>query len=739
MLAKILSYAQGKETDRRVDAFFSCIPMAYCGFLQGQDPIWSAEFTQLLGLDTIRTIDDIQKALTPSDAAALEGLYIQLKDHQEHFTLNCTVEATGTCLRLFGRIGTQENNTAIYHILWAQDISQDVDKKNELHEKIETADHDITVLNAVLDHLPIPVWARNLSEKLTYCNQIYANWVGQERDKALENNTPLPLTLQKDSLQFENRGRIIIDGKRHIIDVVERNAAEAAIQVGFVVDGTEEERLETELKRQHRATQELLGNLSSAIAVFAADTSLEFYNQAFSNLWDLKESWLNNKPQLGLIMEQLREERKLPEQADFRSYKKSWVDLFTSLLEPKQDMLYLPDGRALRMLTIPHPMGGLMMTFEDVTSRLELESSYNTLIAVQRETLDNLGEGVAVFGSNGQIRLWNPAYLKLWNLDEQALANQPHVSSLVALKQDSFGKKQDWDAMRNKLISFALERREKWEELTLGNGKHLECVTATLPDGGMMVTYRDITTSIQAEQALTERNSALQAADNLKSEFLANVSYQLRTPLNAIMGFSEILTNEFFGKLNPKQGEYTAGITEAGQRLTSLIDDILDLSSIEAGKLELDITQTPIQAMIDDLYEIAKDWAAREGLKTKLVCDEDIGLADIDDKRVKQAMLNLLRNAIAFTPRGGRITISAENGPKNTIILSIEDTGVGMNEVETQDFLKPFTRGETQSGTGLGLTIVQHMTQLHKGTMDVTSAPDKGTKITLTLPRKYKA
>ena len=740
LISRLLSIFKPDRTDHRVNAFFSCVPIAYCGFHKNEDPIWSSDFTDMLGVSGIRRLEDIQESLSPSDAAALEGYILQLQETGEAFTLDCTAEKTGIHLRLYGRLGNSEGTNEPYLIFWAQDISQDKDRLEDARTEIETAKKRNLTLSVLLDHLPVPVWARNADKNITYCNETYGQWVQKDTDSVVQDNIKLPVTPQKDALQFESRGRIIVDGKRRIIDIVERDDAETGIQTGFVVDGTEEDRIRTELTRLNRATQELLGNLTSAIAVFAADTTLEFYNTAFSSLWDLKESSLNTKPSLGNLMEQLREERKLPEQADFRSFKKSWVDLFTSLLEPKQEMLYLPDGRALRMLSIPHPMGGLMMTFEDVTSRLELESSYNTLIAVQRETLDNLNEGVAVFGSNGQLRLWNPVFRTLWSIEEEFLAKQPHISDLVTYQKHLFDEGKPWQHARETLTSFALSREDQQTDLVLNNGIHLECVTVSLPDGGKMVTFRDMTDAVQAEKALTERNMALEAADNLKTEFLANVSYQLRTPLNTIMGFGEILTNGFFGPLNERQNEYAMGITEAGTRLTALIDDILDLASIEAGKLELDIERTPIQTMLNGLFDIARDWAAREDLIVTLDCPEEVGFAEIDPRRIQQALVNLIQNAITYTPTGGHITLIAENRGKDSVAITVQDTGVGMEDADIETLLKPFTRGTAQdnSGSGLGLTIVQHMADLHDGRLEIASTPDRGTQATLILPRRHK-
>jgi PAS domain S-box-containing protein len=203
--------------------------------------------------------------------------------------------------------------------------------------------------------------------------------------------------------------------------------------------------------------------------------------------------------------------------------------MFTGLIDPYEDMLHLPDSSALRMLVIPHSMGGLMMTFEDVTSRLELESSYNTLIAVQKETLDNLGEAVAVFGSNGRLRLSNPSFGNLWGLHPEDLEGEPHVTTIVE-KTKPFFTKEEWPARKEELVARGLDRTLHEGRLTRADGSLVDFTTVPLPDGGVLLTYSDVTDTVRVENALREKNAALEAAEQLKLDFLANVSYQLRTP-----------------------------------------------------------------------------------------------------------------------------------------------------------------------------------------------------------------
>ena len=338
-------------------------------------------------------------------------------------------------------------------------------------------------------------------------------------------------------------------------------------------------------------------------------------------------------------MEDLRSRRRLPEHADFPRYKREQLAKFTSLIEPAEDLLHLPDGTTLRMLLVPHPFGGLMFILEDVTNALALESSYNTLMAVQQESLDNLAEGIAVFGGDGRLKLSNPAYARIWNLRQEDLNGEPHLVELVEKMKHFFDYGDDWEGFKRETIAGTLERAAGNGRLERVDGSVVEFSSVPLPDGAVLTSFLDVTDSVRVEQALRERNAALEAADRLKSEFIANVSYQLRTPLNAIMGFAEILANQYFGPLNERQLEYSRAVLDSGQRLLLLINDILDLATVEAGYMVLERAPVDIPAMLGSVIGLTRDWARKQNLKLDVDYADDIGTIDADEKRLKQADL----------------------------------------------------------------------------------------------------
>ncbi len=741
----------------QLEAFLSATPWEYCGFTAQGQVAYSPGFASLLNLRDIRSIDDIQTALSASDAAALEGLFERLRNEGENFTLSARTTDRSRTVKITGRRGKPINHSdLVFHILWAEDItlaSREQDLQNTLRH---SAEEERDRLQITLDQQPYPVWMRNNRTEIIWCNRAYARdldttpatVIAEQRELTVKPakktanpaaNRVLAQAALDQGVAQNLRGHMIVAGQRKLVNIIETPTPGKNQTIGMALDVTREEELETEQKRYAAANKELLEQLGSAIGIFDAQQKLEFYNTAFSQLRSLEEQYLNTGPKLGDLMEKMRENRRLPEQADFRRFKQSWLNMFTGLIGPHEDMLYLPNGNALRMLIIPHPMGGVMMTFEDVTSRLELESSYNTLLAVQNETLDNLTEGVAVFGGDGRLRLSNPSFAALWGLHPEDMKDNPHINRLIEKQRGRFST-ESWPSARDILLRQVIERASNDGMLVRNDGSHISWSTVPLPDGGVLITHIDVTDKVRVENALREKNDALETAEQLKLDFLANVSYQLRTPLSAIMGFNEILQNEYFGPLNAKQKEYTSGTHEAGERLIQLIDDILDLSTIEAGQMMLSNDNVVISDIMQNIYNLTREWAGKEGVIVQLDVGQDTGNIQADERRLKQVLLNLMRNAINFTPEGGKIMLSAHRTPTG-IQFSVRDSGAGIPEDEQERLFQPFERapsGQTHvrgsRGAGLGLSLVKTIIELQGGKVLMDSAPNQGTTVSVILP-----
>lgn len=761
-----LSGRSSIEAERaRLEAFLAAVPGDYCGWSSDGSVAYSEGFCQLLGLERVKNISDIQNVLSISDSAALEGVFNRLKEDAIPFQITVQNYNENKIFRLSGSRGQSVDTNDHFNILWIEEISEQHREVKTLRSDLNKSSTKLEGLKTSLNSFPWPLWRRDDEQKIIWCNEAYAKMVGTSINEVLKGQVEISPTSRKKkkgeecaqpagaplaakALETrkaqETKIHVICEGKRLLLRVFETPIAGENFTAGFAENITQQEDLENNLKRYQATNKELLEQLRTSIGIFNVEQKLEFYNSAFGQLWGIEDHWLNGKPKLGDLMEKLREERKLPEQADFRRFKQSWVDMFTSLLKPHEEMLYLPDGSALRMLVIPHSEGGLMMTFEDVTSRLELESSYNTLIAVQKETLDNLAEGVAVYGGDGRLKLWNPSFARLWGLNPEDMQGEPHINAIVHKQKAYFGE-TEWPAKKEVLVAKGLDRIMNEGRLKRNDGSLVDYSTVPLPDGGVLITYSDVTDTVRVENALREKNAALEAAEKLKMDFLANVSYQLRTPLNAIMGFNDILHQEYFGPLNQRQKDYTLDISAASNRLLNLINDILDLSTIEAGYLQLDKQPIGVMDMLQNISDLAEEWARKGKIEISMNCPKNIGKIEMDERRMKQALINLIRNSIAFTPVNGRIELNAKRR-KTGVEITVSDTGIGISREHHNRIFEPFekaqrgkdiTEGEpsnTKGGAGLGLALVKNITTLHGGSVALDSEPGKGTTVTIFLP-----
>ncbi len=600
-------------------------------------------------------------------------------------------------------------------------------KTKRLEGEVRNYDSIFTALN-------LPVWQRDENLKITYCNEKYLKLAEippgikevHELDKSVRK---LAEKAKETGTKQIERLKIVSGGERLEYEVYETPVAGG--MVGFAIKKMDLARIEEELNRYKDVQAQLLENSASAIAIFGTDQKLSFFNNAFVNLWKLEESWLGTHPTYGEILEILREKRRLPEQADFRQFKRDNLDLFNSLIETKEDFYFLPNERALRVIIIPYAAGGLQFIYEDMTDRLALERSYNTLLAVQTETLQNLHDGVAVFGESGKLTLSNSVYARIWGLDQKYLSSEPFFADILNKTRHLY----NWEQLPEDIVVRTLNREPSSYILELTNGKVYEVKTVPLPDGEILITYNDVTAATLVERSLRERADALEDVDRLKTEFLTNVSYELRSPLTSIIGFTEILKDGVFGKLNKQQKDYLQDIYIASRQLESLINDILDISSIEAGYMQLERSDFDVHSMLTHVITMTQERIRESSLSLQFNCPDDIGKIHGDETRIRQVIFNLITNSIKFTPGGGYITLSAQ--PEgNSVIISVEDTGTGIPKNEIDNVFKKFQKSRTKGGTGLGLSVAKNFIELHGGKISLESEEGKGTTVTVTFLRK---
>ena len=599
-------------------------------------------------------------------------------------------------------------------------------------------------LQAALDVMPMPVWLRRNDLSLEYCNKAYADGVEAMRPQVVEKGIELMggtgsrdmarKALEENKPQSDDK-HVVLRGDRRLMTVTEMPLVGGGV-IGYAADKTAIDEAQGELKRHVRAHADVLESLSTAVAIFNADGKLRFHNSEYSKQFGLEEEFLTSEPTLNEVLEALRERRRIPEYADFPKYKRELMRELFALLHPMEELLHLPDGSTLRMVAAPHPLGGVTISYEDVTDTLRLERSYNTLIQVQRETLDHLYEGIAVFGSDGRLKLSNPAFARIWGLEPHQLENEPHVGLIVDAIRRFFAQGPFWGRLRNRIIGRVADRDARSGRIERTDGSVLIFSSLPLADGGCLYTYLDVTDSTRVERALRERNAALEAADRLKSEFIANVSYELRTPLNAIIGFAEMLDQRYFGELNERQSEYSRNILEASNRLLTLINDILDVATIDAGYLQLECGPVDVKELLSGIGMLASERARSRDINFSIQANGDLGTIIADERRLKQALYSVISNGLKFTPPSGSIVLGATRNDGH-MEFRVTDTGIGIDPEYHAAVFEKFARVSSQGrsfGMGLGLALVKKLIELHGGRVELDSEPGQGTTITCFVP-----
>ncbi|WP_051357025.1 sensor histidine kinase [Azorhizobium doebereinerae] len=594
-------------------------------------------------------------------------------------------------------------------------------------------------LKALFDLAPLPMWRRGIDGALASVNAAFAKAVGgpgaapvELLDQAAREAAD---AAHRQGQPYAARVRVVAGGKRRLLDVTE--AAGSFGAAGLAVDVTEADAARIEHERGLAAHRRTLDQLNTAVVIFGADERVVFHNTAYERLFALEPAYLEQRPSESEVLERLRAARKVPEQADFRAWREQLRESYRAL-EPVHDWWHLPGGQMLRVVATPNAEGGVTYLFDDLSERMALESRYNSLIRIQGETLDGLAEAVAVFGSDGRLRLYNQAFLHLWSLSAQALGERPHIDAVAAMCRPKHGESGAWARIRN--VVTALDHREG-ESLRLetADKRVLDGAAQPLPDGGTMVTFRDVTDSVKVERALIERNEALEAADALKNAFVGHVSYHLRTPLNTLIGYAHMLAEGVAGELNPRQREFLAHVGQSSDALRALIDDILDLATIDAGAMTLDLAEVDVRGVLEASADSVRDLLEEAGVSVQIEAGADLGSFVADGRRVRQILFNLLSNAIAAAPAGSAVRLRAER-TADALVLSVRDQGPGVAPDMVEHLFQRFETagthpgGTRHRGVGLGLSIVRSFMELHGGTVSLAPAKGGGTLATCVFP-----
>jgi signal transduction histidine kinase len=636
-------------------------------------------------------------------------------------------------------------------LLWFFDTSVGEEEKAKLALRLRQTEGALNSLTHLIEAAPFPMWYRGPDLRLGLVNSAFVHAVeGRDAGDVIGRGAELVDAHGEDSAvatarEAQDGGRVvskmqpaIIHGERRMLRVVNVPLPTGAV-AGFAVDVQDLEDARAELVRYVESQRELADRMTAGTAQFDADRTLSFFNRPFAVMTQLDPDWLGERPEFDRVIERMRDEQRLPETRDFPAWKEERRGWFTSADEVLEEEWMLPNGDHIRVVAQPLPDGGLRLFLEDRTEQLRLASARDTLLRVRAATFDNLFEAISVFASDGRLYTWNSRFLEDWDLDEEWLTTHPRVDELVPAMARKLVNPTAAAQIREMVRQTTNERQSSSGRISMTDGRHFQFAAVPLPDGNALFTMVDVTDSTRIEAALRERATALEEADRVKTDFVANMSYELRTPLTSIGGFAELLSGGYAGELTAKGRDYVSAILESVERLSKLINDVLDLTTGDTRGVALEKERVDIAGLCRAAVETAKSRAAEKSQKLDIDISPSAGQVFGDARRLRESVEHVLQNAIAYTDRKGRISLSAD-GDKKQAVIRIRDNGSG---IEQDDLPRVFNRFDrvTEAGVrgeaalGLGLPLTQQFVEAHGGTVELESEKGKGTTVTLSIPR----
>lgn len=479
-----LAIAQGYVSWRMGDERFTCVQTDALNF--GKTPASFTDLRALVHPDDVPLLETTVSQCSCGPQRAWIRFQTAKGYHYFDVSASCERDRRGALMRLYL-------------------VDQDALKKplTDLEEKAANCENQSKLMAQILENLPLPLWVfEKGTQKLAYCNQAYSDTLEMPKQQILESSTHL--VNQEGSEDFWKKASgfhyLNVQGKRRCFELKRVPLEESKSFLAFAFDRSAEDSLERKLKRHLSLYREVLETLSAGVTVYGPDRKLRFFNHAYARMFGMDESWLSGEPSIGEVLDDLNRRRLLVEHTDYPAFKRREMGIISGLLSPMQELCYLPDGRTIRKITAPHPSGGIFYIFEDVSSSLELERRFNIQIDVQRSTLDNLYEGIAVFGGDLRLRFTNPSFRKLWHWTPDGDADRRHIRDLVEHVKMHLSYEGKWDHYKDKLISRVSDRVPKKRRLKRQDGTVIDFAYVPLPDGSHLLSFVDVTDSCRIEE-----------------------------------------------------------------------------------------------------------------------------------------------------------------------------------------------------------------------------------------------
>lgn len=685
--------------------------------------------------------------LTSEDAVLLGDAVTAAQRAGEPFNLAIRPQGSARTLIARGQRAPREIGSGGV-VVWVFDATESQGQIGQLQSETADLSEAFHALRGLIEAAPLPMWYRGPDLKLAMVNSAYVAAVEakdgrdvvQRQVELIEGaGTGGPIASAAAARDADKPGikamPATIGGARRMLRVHDVPLPSPPGGVaGFAIDIEDLEQARGGMKRFSDAQRAMLDRLSAGVAQFGADKTLSFCNQPFQRLFAMRGEWLADRPEFDRVLERMREASRLPEVRDFPGWKAERRDWFQANAAIEESWL-LAGGTHLRVVANPLPDGGLLLIFEDRTEQVQLASARDTLLRVRTATFDNLFEALGVFAGDGRLQIWNNKFRQLWDFDEEFLASHPRIDALVEKGSAKLAQPGRATVIAELVRSAAVGRTQRAGRVAFADGRHFEFAGVPLPDGNALFTMLDISDSRRIETALRDRNDALEAADRVKTAFVANMSYELRTPLTSIQGFAEMLGEGYAGKLSKQADGYVDAILESVARLSALVDDVLALTETDQDKLER--ATVDLESVALTAAEAVAPLAKRKSIDFAIEVAPSTGTVKGDAKTLRQMVEHMLRHAVGGTGEGGRVLLHTDGDGAGARIV-VSDDGAGMDQAAIDHAFDRFAEHDSPDddrALGLGLPIARQFAEAHGGTIQLLSEPGAGTLLTVELPR----
>ena len=667
------------------------------------------------------SFDAVLERLNRTDTENLIVALKNMRESDEPFCLTTrSIDETSRWL-ISGFRALRQNTDALLDIVWVRDVTQISEKIEDLTLTAENLRARESVFRNIFDAFPFPVWLRGEDLRLVMCNPAYA--------AAIQANNEQEVLLSSGELIYEKSQRearvlaaaaraagrehktqedVIVNGRRRRLEVSEiplkkQSDAFRSQTLGFARDITAFQDLNDDLNRHIAAHNDVLEHLKTPVAVFDAGMQLTFYNTAFMNLFDLEEEWLDSSPYYIL-----RDKRKLPENRDFNAYKAAELHYFSTLVSTREDTMHLPNGLTLLRTMTPHPLGGLLIVYEDVTGHLALERSMNLMNDTQRALLDAAQEAVLVFSNASRVRFVNKAYEKLWNVSAKKIEEeQPTVSEMLEKQKSFFAKSTHWESFKEQLYGAIAAHGGDFFEILRPDGKMLEFSASLLPDGGILVIYRDRTLAHQDSLVLKEENTRFKRRESLlKTADQKEFSRQNEHSQKTLNDLKEIRT--FLQKIQkgetPDEKETNAFLKKTVQlELSEHLDFWRLKASRRRGASTPAVVETP--AFVNNMRQMAAPLIELKGISFEQNVSKAPEYFIADEEMLSDISGFLFASVVYNAKQKTKILLNIEKTSNDTVLFSLsftQDSSLKDNIFEQTAGIEKITENIEKQGASLG-------------------------------------